>query len=72
MKSALILVSSFLLVAAVHGSVLLETRADNDNKDQGKGNDPQNPQGGNGTFFNSLELQPFLVSPIVVSSKRMC
>ena len=45
MKSALILVSSFLVVAAVHGSVLLETR-DND-----KSKDLHHSQGGNGTFL---------------------
>jgi hypothetical protein len=47
MKSAFILVSSFLAVAAVHGSVLLETRANDQGKNQGKGNDLQ---GGNATF----------------------
>ncbi|KAN0129575.1 hypothetical protein V8E53_012571 [Lactarius tabidus] len=50
MKSAFIVLSSFLLFAAVHGSALLETRANDQGKDQGKGSGSPNGQGGNGTF----------------------
>ena len=46
MKSVLIFVSSFLLVAAVHGSALLEIR--DDVKDQGNGT--HTPQSGSGIF----------------------
>ncbi|KAN0140981.1 hypothetical protein V8E53_001425 [Lactarius tabidus] len=52
MKSTFTLVSFFLLVAAVHGSVLLETRANDQGNNQGKGNDLQNTQGGGNATFS--------------------
>lgn len=71
MKSALIIVSSFL-VAAVHGSVLLKTR-DSD-KYQVKRKDSQNfhLQGGNGTFLINSNCSAPGKPYWVVSLRCMC